>query len=107
MNSANCPECHTQFSRKDNMKRHYKYKHGNEHTLPPSPPPPLPPKKGEGLTPLPSAQGSEGLRSFEPSQETVYLQHPFTLQATWCTGSENMLDEQFIGKSKNYNQTIT
>jgi len=97
MDSANCPECHTQFSRKDNMTRHYKYKHGNEHQPSPPhkmlPPPPAhkmlhpPPQKGEGLTPLPPAQESEWIRSFEPSQETVTLQHPFTLQAIGCTGS--------------------
>ena len=54
---------------------------------PPPPPPSPPPRKGEGLTPLPSAQGSGGLTSFEPSQETVSLQHPFTLQAMGCTCS--------------------
>ena len=42
MDAANCAECHTQFSRKDKMMTHYKYKHGNEHQLhPPPPPPPL------------------------------------------------------------------
>ena len=75
MDSANFPECHTQFSRKDNMTRHYKYKHGKEHQLSPPPPPPPPPphQKGEGLTPLPPAQESEGVKIFRAVTRNSHL----------------------------------
>lgn len=83
MDSANCPECHTQFSRKDNMTRHYKYRHGIEHQLPPHHPPP------HKVLPLPPHhhQKGEGLRPFEPLQETVNLPHSLTLHEIGCTGS--------------------